>query len=72
MGGISNDGGGGNKNYNMLLEHAKGASEAASSFSTEAHNQMESILSTGMRFAGMLAGLLGGVLGSCGGGCGGI
>jgi hypothetical protein len=68
---ISNDGGG-KKDYNMLLEHAKGATEAASSFSTEAHNQMESLLSTGMRLAGMLAGMLGGILGSCGGGCGGI
>ena len=71
MSNITNNGGG-NKEYNMILEQARGATETASSFSTEAHNAMESFMAMGMRMAGMLAGMLGGILGSCGGGCGGI
>ncbi len=69
MNGVNNNG---NRDYNMTLEHARGATEQASSFAQEAHHQMEGFLAMGMRLAGALAGLLGGVLGSCGGGCGGI
>jgi hypothetical protein len=58
-------------NYNMVLENARGTTEAASQGSAEASHQMENIMSMGAKFAGALLGLLGG-LGSCGGGCGGI
>jgi hypothetical protein len=70
MNGVNNNGG--NRDYNMILEQARGATDQVSSLAQEAHHQMEGIMATGMRFAGALAGLLGGVLGSCGGGCGGI